>query len=97
MTTTTLTNGSQQKVKHFNDYPNDVGFSDIPETITPVEMKVTGAIPDYVRGVLYRTGPGSYTTPLNNGKTFKIQHWYNPLFSLADSGSTDLTFSTDSK
>jgi carotenoid cleavage dioxygenase-like enzyme len=97
MTTTTLTNGSQQKVKHFNDYPNDVGFSDIPETTTPIEMKVTGVIPDYVRGVLYRTGPGSYTTSLKNGKIFNIQHWYDPLFSLTNSGSMDLHFSTDSK
>ena len=75
-----MTNGSQEKVKHFKDYPNDIGFADIPETTTPVEMKVTGTIPDYVRGILYRTGPGSYTTPLNNGKTLKIQHWYD-LFS----------------
>ena len=62
--------------KHYKDYPNDVGFGDIPETRTPVEMKVTGHIPEYVRGVLYRTGPGSFTVPTNNGKIFQIQHWY---------------------
>jgi torulene dioxygenase len=61
--------------RHYKDYPNDIGFEDIPETRTPVEMKVTGIIPEYVRGVLYRTGPGSYTTPMN-GKIFQIQHWY---------------------
>ena len=70
---------SVDKGKHYKDYPNDVGFEDIPETRTPVEMKITGVIPEYVRGVLYRTGPGSYTTPTNNGKIFQIQHWYCPL------------------
>jgi torulene dioxygenase len=63
--------------KHFKDWPNDKGFGDIPETRTPIELKVTGTIPNYVRGALYRTGPGSYTVPMNNGKTFKIQHWYH--------------------
>ena len=60
---------------HFKDYPNDAGFADIPETKTPIELHVTGRIPDYVHGSLYRTGPGSYTTPLKNGEIFKIQHW----------------------
>jgi torulene dioxygenase len=62
-------------VKHFKDFPNDIGFSDIPETRTPIELKVTGTIPGYVCGSLYRTGPGSYTIPLKNGEIFRIQHW----------------------
>ena len=66
----------QSEAKHFKDYPNDIGFSDIPETRTPIELKVTGTIPSYVQGVLYRTGPGSYTTPTKNGEIFKIQHWF---------------------
>jgi torulene dioxygenase len=72
---TTATIGIED-VKHFGDFPNDIGFSDIPETRTPVELKVTGTIPNYVHGSLYRTGPGSYTTPLKNGGIFRIQHWY---------------------
>jgi torulene dioxygenase len=69
-------NGISKDIKHFNDYPNDQGFADIPETRTPVELKVTGTIPDYVRGVLYRTGPGSFSTPTKKGEIFKMQHWY---------------------
>jgi len=64
--------------KHFKDYPNDVGFGDIPETRNPLELIVKGKIPDFVHGVLYRTGPGSFTTPLDNGQIFKIQHWFAP-------------------
>jgi torulene dioxygenase len=71
---TTMTNGTE-KVKHYRDYPNDAGFGDINETRTPIELKVSGTIPEYVRGVLYRTGPGSFTTPMDNGQIFKVQHW----------------------
>ena len=46
-----------QDIEHFGNYPNDAGFSDVPETRTPIELKVTGAIPSYIQGVLYRTGP----------------------------------------
>jgi torulene dioxygenase len=66
-----------QTTKHFNDWPNDAGFGDIPETRTPIELKVTGRIPDYVNGILYRTGPGSYTTKRPNGQIYKVQHWYS--------------------
>jgi torulene dioxygenase len=79
------TNGKQttdSNVKYFRDFPNDAGFADIPETRTPIELKVTGNIPNYVRGVLYRTGPGMYTTPMNNGQIFKVQHWYSSLIPL---------------
>ena len=71
--------GNAKVPKHFRDYPNDAGFADVPETRTPIELRVTGIIPSYVRGVLYRTGPGSYTTPMNNGQIFRMQHWYGIL------------------
>jgi len=61
---------------HFKGFPNDAGFSDIPETKNPIELAVFGTIPDFVHGVLYRTGPGSYTTPTKTGEIFKLQHWY---------------------
>ena len=78
---TTTANGAE--IQHYKDFPNDAGFRDIPETRTPIELKVSGSIPDYVRGVLYRTGPGSYTTLLDNGQLFQVQHWYAP-FASAD-------------
>jgi torulene dioxygenase len=68
--------GDIGNAEHFNGFPNDVGFSDIPETKTPIELALSGTIPEYVRGVLYRTGPGSYTTPTKNGEIFKLQHWW---------------------
>ena len=84
-------------VKHFGDFPNDVGFSDIPETRSPIELKVTGKIPSYVHGVLYRTGPGSFKTPLKNGQIFTIQHWYPLNERLIDLGLTDLRSNIDSR
>ena len=69
-------NGTHKEVTHFKDWPNDAGFADTPETRTPIELKVSSEIPDYVQGVLYRTGPGSYTIPMDNGQIFTIQHWY---------------------
>ena len=85
----------EKEVKHFGDYPNDAGFADVPETRTPIELKVTGNIPSYVRGVLYRTGPGSYTTPMNNGQLFKMQHWYDFTWMFIDLGLMDLHFNID--
>lgn len=38
---------------------------------------MTGHIPDYAAGVLYRTGPGKYTVDTENGDTFKISHWFD--------------------
>jgi len=75
--TAKMTEKAVAQVKHFNDFPNDAGFRDIPETRTPIELKVKGKIPEYVRGVLYRNGPGSYTTKCKNGQIFKVQHWFS--------------------
>jgi torulene dioxygenase len=42
-----------------------------------VEAKVTGSIPDYAAGTLYRTGPGGYTVKANNGSTISMSHWFD--------------------
>ena len=52
-------------------------FDVIHEEREPVELKVTGNIPPYVSGTLYRTGPGGYQVKANNGKTFSIDHWFD--------------------
>ncbi|KAL4784789.1 carotenoid oxygenase [Aspergillus varians] len=62
---------------HFNDWPNDQGFDANREQKSPVELSVTGEIPSYAAGVLYRTGPGRYTVDTENGDTFKISHWFD--------------------
>lgn len=61
----------------FNDWPNNSGFDVFHEETTPVELTVKGQIPEYVRGVLYRTGPGNYTVPTEKGTTFTMQHWFD--------------------
>ncbi|KAF8554984.1 hypothetical protein OG21DRAFT_1496630 [Imleria badia] len=63
--------------KPFNNWPNDAGFDVIHEEKEPVELKVSGNIPSYVSGTLYRTGPGGYQVQADNGKTFSIDHWFD--------------------
>ncbi|KAK6539888.1 hypothetical protein TWF694_008725 [Orbilia ellipsospora] len=67
---------AETKVKAYNDWPNDPGFDWQEETREPVELKVEGTIPDYVRGVLYRTGPGGDTVETEKG-TYKVDHWFD--------------------
>ena len=42
-----------------------------------MELKVTGSIPAYAAGTLYRTGPGTYKTETENGKTIAASHWFD--------------------
>ncbi|PLN82969.1 putative dioxygenase [Aspergillus taichungensis] len=62
---------------HFNNWPNDIGFDADFEQKDPVELPVTGQIPPYVAGVLYRTGPGKRTVETERGDTFKVDHWFD--------------------
>ena len=43
----------------------------------PVELKVTGSIPEYVAGTLYRTGPGGHTVKTDEGKLWTASHWFD--------------------
>ncbi|KAF3926920.1 hypothetical protein ABW20_dc0106109 [Dactylellina cionopaga] len=74
--TTKSTPKEEKKVKAYNDWPNDPGFDWQEETRAPVELQVSGTIPDYVRGVLYRTGPGGDRVETEKG-TFKVDHWFD--------------------
>lgn len=58
-------------------YPNDAGFEDAPEACTPMSLPIEGKIPDYVRGRLYRTGPGRYTIETKRNKKFNVAHWFD--------------------
>ncbi|KAL4922506.1 carotenoid oxygenase [Aspergillus aurantiobrunneus] len=62
---------------HFNNWPNEQGFDANREQKTPVELSVTGEIPSYAAGVLYRTGPGRYKVDTDEGNTFQISHWFD--------------------
>ncbi|KAI9572482.1 carotenoid oxygenase [Boletus coccyginus] len=63
--------------KPFNNWPNDAGFDVVHEEREPVELEVTGNIPSYVSGTLYRTGPGGCQVQANNGKTISVDHWFD--------------------
>lgn len=85
MASVTTANGASSKVAstehkkaiHFNDWPNAIGLDAHYEERTPVQLRVEGRIPDYVRGTLFRTGLGPRTLPTENGGTFKVNHWFD--------------------
>ncbi|KAJ5825658.1 hypothetical protein N7474_002796 [Penicillium riverlandense] len=63
--------------EHFNNWPNDKGFEPEFEERNPVELSVTGHIPAYAAGILYRTGPGKSKVDTENGETFHLSHWFD--------------------
>ncbi|KAL5000060.1 carotenoid oxygenase [Aspergillus recurvatus] len=64
-------------IVHFNDWPNEQGFDANHEQRTPIELSVTGNIPHYAAGTLYRTGPGRYKVDTEHGNTFQVSHWFD--------------------
>ncbi|KAI5838794.1 carotenoid oxygenase [Morchella snyderi] len=52
-------------------------FEVFHEERTPIELKVTGEIPEYALGVLYRTGPGGYQTTTDKGVEIGMSHWFD--------------------
>ncbi|OJD19576.1 hypothetical protein AJ78_00433 [Emergomyces pasteurianus Ep9510] len=64
-------------IKSFNDWPNHQGFNSTYEERTPVELKVTGDIPVWAAGVLYRTGTGRSEIETDQKKIFKVAHWFD--------------------
>ncbi|KAI0802673.1 carotenoid oxygenase [Xylaria sp. FL0064] len=61
----------------FDDWPNEAGFEGLTEVRGPVELKVTGSIPSWTAGTLYRTGPGGYDLENTPKGTFKTTHWFD--------------------
>lgn len=39
------------------------------------ELKVEGDLPEWLEGVLYRTGTGHYNNSDRESSSFEIQHW----------------------
>ena len=46
-------------------------------TPTPIELKVTGKIPSYAAGTLYRNGPGKHQIKGTARGDFKLSHWFD--------------------
>ena len=42
-----------------------------------MELKVTGSIPAYVAGTLFRTGPGGHSIETKQGKIWTASHWFD--------------------
>lgn len=61
----------------FNDWPNDIGFETLQEQTDPVQLKVSGKVPAYAAGVLYRTGPGGHQIETLSKGTFEVSHWFD--------------------
>lgn len=64
------------------------GFSNAGETLTPVELKVSGELPSWLSGEFYTIGPGTYDIKYtrmieNEGvfesatETFSMGHWFD--------------------
>ncbi|EJU04516.1 hypothetical protein DACRYDRAFT_114822 [Dacryopinax primogenitus] len=60
---------------------NELAFSNAPETLEPISLPVQGTLSPWLQGVLYRTGPGTYSVPSPKAKggTVDIQHWFDAL------------------
>ncbi|KAI5805593.1 carotenoid oxygenase [Peziza echinospora] len=69
--------GVSEQLAPTSDWPNAIGFDYHKDVTTPVKLNVVGDIPDYVRGVLYRIGPGGHTLNTENGGTFSVDHWFD--------------------
>lgn len=66
------------KVEHFNGWPNDMGLYVEDDVRTPVSLAVTGHIPPYAAGTLYRNGPGKHKIPTDTAKgEFSLSHWFD--------------------
>ncbi|EOA85194.1 hypothetical protein ACJQWK_06302 [Exserohilum turcicum] len=58
-------------------WPNTAGFDTDYQEHEPVELSVTGTIPQYAAGVLYRTGPLGFKAKTNDGKIWAAKHWFD--------------------
>ncbi|ORY02234.1 carotenoid oxygenase [Basidiobolus meristosporus CBS 931.73] len=62
------------------DFIYQQGLQNCPEVLEPIELEVTGKIPTWLNGVLYRAGPGTYEIPVAGAdKPYSIQHWFDGL------------------
>ncbi|KAJ5595070.1 uncharacterized protein N7459_001278 [Penicillium hispanicum] len=68
---------SENTEEYFNNWPNDKGFDPEYEEKKPIELAVTGNIPAYSAGTLYRTGPGKSQVKTEDDQIFQISHWFD--------------------
>lgn len=64
----------------------------VSEVLTPISLPVKGCIPPWVRGALYRNGPGVFDLDKADGRKFRFDHWFDGLtvmhkFEVGEGGS----------
>ena len=54
-------------------------FQNQPDVLTPIDLTITGTFPSYLdEGLLYRTGPGSFSVPFDNAEgELVVNHWFD--------------------
>jgi torulene dioxygenase len=52
-------------------------FTSVHETPDTVELPVTGVLPAYLHGALYRNGPGVFETLHADGQATERRHWFD--------------------
>ncbi|KKA27321.1 hypothetical protein TD95_005003 [Thielaviopsis punctulata] len=63
----------------FDQWPNDAGFSGLTEQRGPLSLAVTGSIPPWAAGSLYRTGPAVYAVDRPGAAPYTVKHWFDGL------------------
>ncbi|KAK0615169.1 carotenoid oxygenase [Bombardia bombarda] len=63
----------------YADWPNEAGFDGLTEERGPINIPITGNIPAWAAGSLYRTGPGVYKVEDTVSGTFYTSHWFDGL------------------
>lgn len=58
--------------------PQALGLQTVPETISPISLKLTGHLPPYLsHSTLYRNGPGRFEAPYSDNTQSKTHHWFD--------------------
>ncbi|KAJ3319263.1 hypothetical protein HDU76_000599 [Blyttiomyces sp. JEL0837] len=68
----------------FNPIDSDVaafeaGFANTDEQRQPIQLKVSGSIPSWFTGHLYRCAPSTFSFTTESGKHVEIDHWFDGL------------------
>lgn len=53
------------------------GLTTTPELLDDINLPITGTIPPYVNGRLFRNGPGIFEVTHQNGETTHLHHWFD--------------------
>ncbi|KAK2612004.1 hypothetical protein QQS21_001969 [Conoideocrella luteorostrata] len=61
----------------WQSWPNNGAFEGLEEHRGPIQLNVTGSIPSWAAGILYRTGPGQSVIEDTSRGTHRVSHWFD--------------------